>query len=799
MYVDDLYEKSKKKMKNIAKLKKMDLHVHSPASKDYIYSEENIDIEEEYKKFINKFAESDLDVIAITDHNTIEGYKKIKEIINKDEDLKEKLNRKYIMLGIEITCFARHFLVYFTEKMSISKVEEFVRRCGIDNEKDNDKASADRVTPLTLCEIAGEYDAFVCLPHADGDKGFLKDYIKEGKKDKEFIINGGIVEKVLKCKNLLGVCISNEGNRKIIKNVISNFNKNLKIFKASDSHSILEKENYKGSGKPMGTEFFYANIGELSFKTIKSFFKNPNTKIYDEIPIKKNSYIISIAVRGSFVKNKSKEVEWEIIPFSRELNCFIGARGTGKSTIIDTIKYAFNFYDTETYYTSQKDDYLIYNMDEMEEYDEVDEKQNIISRFEEIVMFVEKQEKVYAISVSPKGISKPNISIYTYNNNMFKKYISAVTLDNKKMDRIIAFLNDIKPIIYQQKNILEIGNNKMKVTKTIYSIIERIIGREYQKLILERNKLQRTVNELCQKIDIERKKDINADNNSKTLEKEYKKLLDASEKINKYNIETIEKMNRILKDKLTLSYEINLPKKYKEQILYEIVNNNRNSGNIIGYENNIKLRKDLSFLLSKITDAHNLLYLLFTNQYKELARSTGLSEEASEEACKCTYKYFHYNYVSNIPQVIIDFKLNVNYGMGNKKIYRERSELSFGQKAVGILLILLYGTTISDNNQLLILDQPEDDLDNAYVYHTLVRELDNVKEKRQLIVATHSPNIAVAGNSENIIVLKGNGENSWIECNGTIYNEAVAKETIKILEGNEIAFKERAELYGITY
>ena len=128
MYVDDLYEKSKKKMKNIAKLKKMDLHVHSPASKDYIYSEENIDIVEEYKKFINKFAESDLDVIAITDHNTIEGYKRIKEIISKDEDLKDRLNRKYIMLGIEITCFARHFLVYFSEKMSISKVEEFVKR-----------------------------------------------------------------------------------------------------------------------------------------------------------------------------------------------------------------------------------------------------------------------------------------------------------------------------------------------------------------------------------------------------------------------------------------------------------------------------------------------------------------------------------------------------------------------------------------------------------------------------------------------------------------------------------------------
>lgn len=53
------------------------------------------------------------------------------------------------------------------------------------SEKDNDKASADRVTPLTLCEIANEYNAFVCLPHADGDKGFLKDYIKTSKKDEE--------------------------------------------------------------------------------------------------------------------------------------------------------------------------------------------------------------------------------------------------------------------------------------------------------------------------------------------------------------------------------------------------------------------------------------------------------------------------------------------------------------------------------------------------------------------------------------------------------------------------------------
>ena len=270
-----------------------------------------------------------------------------------------------------------------------------------------------------------------------------------------------------------------------------------------------------------------------------------------------------------------------------------------------------------------------------------------------------------------------------------------------------------------------------------------------------------------------------------------------TEKINTHNIETLNKMNKVLKDKLMLTYEIDLPKRYKENIIYEIVKNNKYKGNFNGYEKELKLRRDLELLFSKISNTHDLLYLLFTNQYKKISKKTGLDEELSKGACEYTYKYFQFNYVSNIPQVIIDFKLNVNYGMSKNKVYRERTNLSFGQKAVGILLILLYGTTISDNNQLLILDQPEDDLDNAYVYHTLVEELNRVKEKRQLIIATHSPNIAVAGNSENIIILKGNGEKSWIECNGTIYNKAVSTEAINILEGNETAFKERAELYGI--
>ena len=795
----ELYCKYIRKTKNIASLKKMDLHIHTPASNDYIYSEKNITKDEEYKKLINKFIESDLDVIAITDHNTISGYEEIQQIINENKEIRKKLLRKYIMPGVEVTCFARHFLVYFSEEIKIDKIKAFLKRCGIDeNEKNNEKLSADRVTPLTLCEIADEYDAFVCLAHADGNKGFLEDYLDSSKKNKEFTLNGGIVEKVLKTNSLFGVSISNEKNREKINKIIKNFRSDLKIFKASDSHSILDKENYDASGKPMGTHFFYANIGELNFRTIKSFFKNSDTEIVENIPEKNNSYIKSICIKDSFVQGKNKENEWAIIPFSRELNCFIGTRGTGKSTIIDIIKYAFNFWDKDTYDIDEIDEYIKPIIQGINEYDEIEEKDNIISRFEEIVLFVDKDNNMFAIEISPNGINKPNINIYKYEDKdkAFKLECNAKKFNDNKMNKIITFVNDISPIVYKQKDILEIGNNKFKVTKAIELIIEKIVGKEYQELNMNKRKLQNQVNDICKKIDIERRKDENADNNSINLKNTYNQLLNVTEKINEINVDIINKMNEKLKDKLQITYEISLPENMKKEMIDRITIGNRNEKSIT-YEEVLSMKRQLNWLFSRLDNVHNLTYLLFTKQYDEISKKMNLEKSISIAACDTIYKYVG-DYVSIIPQIIIDFNLNVNYGINNRKVFKPRLNLSFGQKAVGILLILLYGTTVSNNNQTIILDQPEDDLDNAYVYKTLVKELEEVKKTRQIIVATHSPNIAVLGNTENIIVLKSNGEKSWIECNGTIFNSVVACEAIRILEGSEEAFMKREELYGFN-
>ena len=136
------------------------------------------------------------------------------------------------------------------------------------------------------------------------------------------------------------------------------------------------------------------------------------------------------------------------------------------------------------------------------------------------------------------------------------------------------------------------------------------------------------------------------------------------------------------------------------------------------------------------------------------------------------------------------------HGISNKEVYVNRNNLSYGQRAVGMLLLILTGATKLGENRPLVIDQPEDDLDNSYIYHTLVKQFEIIKESRQLIIATHNPNIPIAGDAENILIMKSNGINGWIDLSGNIDNEKVANRVLQILEGDIEAFEKRAEKYG---
>lgn len=125
--------------------------------------------------------------------------------------------------------------------------------------------------------------------------------------------------------------------------------------------------------------------------------------------------------------------------------------------------------------------------------------------------------------------------------------------------------------------------------------------------------------------------------------------------------------------------------------------------------------------------------------------------------------------------------------------YKPMDSLSKGQRATTLLLLLL-----AQEDGILVLDQPEDDLDNHFIYSGVVRKMRELKNKRQLVVGTHNANIPVLGDAEQIVCLDADGKRGRVLTAGTgsIDNSVVRNHVEKILEGGKEAFAKRSFLYG---
>lgn len=120
-------------------------------------------------------------------------------------------------------------------------------------------------------------------------------------------------------------------------------------------------------------------------------------------------------------------------------------------------------------------------------------------------------------------------------------------------------------------------------------------------------------------------------------------------------------------------------------------------------------------------------------------------------------------------------------------------DLSMGQRAIVLLQIIL-----AYDDKPLLIDQPEEDLDNEYIYEQLVSAFRSAKTKRQIIIATHNANLVVNTDSEQIIIAEiRNGEISYSA--GTIENPLTQERIKDILEGGREAFEKREQKYGYKF
>jgi ABC-type cobalamin/Fe3+-siderophores transport system ATPase subunit len=115
--------------------------------------------------------------------------------------------------------------------------------------------------------------------------------------------------------------------------------------------------------------------------------------------------------------------------------------------------------------------------------------------------------------------------------------------------------------------------------------------------------------------------------------------------------------------------------------------------------------------------------------------------------------------------------------------------LSMGQKGTVLLTIFL-----AEGDHLLILDQPEENLDNRFVYEVLVGAIRAAKQRRQIIMATHNANLVVNTDAEQVIVANYNG-GTISYSSGALENPEIRREVTTLLEGGEEAFKKREQRY----
>jgi DNA repair ATPase RecN len=208
---------------------------------------------------------------------------------------------------------------------------------------------------------------------------------------------------------------------------------------------------------------------------------------------------------------------------------------------------------------------------------------------------------------------------------------------------------------------------------------------------------------------------------------------------------------------------------------------------------------NLAALLERIRSRSDLSLLELANRCREgkdaLVTKFGLPLAAAERLAQADSSLFMKIEELELPATT---KIELNTASDNDPpTWQTLEALSTGQKATAVLLLLLL-----ESDAPLIVDQPEDDLDNRFITDGVVPTMKNEKRKRQFIFSTHNANIPVLGDAELIIGLSTGVQNETVQGRasdrhmGSIDIKPVREMVEEILEGGKAAFEMRREKYG---
>ena len=122
--------------------------------------------------------------------------------------------------------------------------------------------------------------------------------------------------------------------------------------------------------------------------------------------------------------------------------------------------------------------------------------------------------------------------------------------------------------------------------------------------------------------------------------------------------------------------------------------------------------------------------------------------------------------------------------------FKKTDNLSIGQRCTVVLPFLLSG-----HGEFLVIDQPEDHLDNAFIVGTLIEKLRARHRDSQFIFASHNANIPVLGDANRVVRLESDGNRGFVQHAGRLDEPETAAAITSLMEGGAEAFRKRAEFY----
>lgn len=879
----------------LAKWYKVDFHTHTPESK--CFPDKSVTAEQ----WLAAAKQSGLNAVVITDHNSVGFISKIDEVKENYED-----NNFKVFYGIELCVSAEftHILIVFNDTLTVTQIEDaIISDLGLKRDNwTNTEVSVSEEQLKKLCHEMRD-NIFVIPAHFASEKGLAKAKTIAIKQYQEFVQFDAV-----EVRNDHDV---EEYNNKLANKAINQ----TVLITGSDNPSDRDEAEHSIEG--FGKKFTWMKMSAISFEGIRQVFIDPEHRCINWLQAQKigidfnpnevgYNYISGIKMNG--IKHMSDNMSMR---FSPSLNCIVGGRGTGKSTIVDAINYGldtsldiskctllnktverngkiqtfFEFGTNKSYRieTSRSGKTLVHTC-----YDDdgvVDNPPEFKIDFygqKEIFALIEEDDNVVDTGVSPlvKMIdSKINTKLYgvfdeietallemirladDFKNNrrkirelptikaeiakseavMRKFKASGLELARRQYDAVVVRFNDCKKEVmahnFYYENLakdlpIKIGGVdnmiamlKAKGDDSSVQIMQKIRQSyvSFLEVVIRQQKLASTIEtdfdsssiatELQEKKDVYNDALVEVQNTGSENIEEIQDRLQECKQREKELLEIQGKQNEIqeaIKDKIDCFVESRLKlTEQRRQIINALeLDNIRISILPLAHKSRWRqvLQKEVgkegtfdndfqkfvnSVLISEDMEQYKkFLYFLLTTEDGDISEFT--TENYDPRFCKLWESKLKNDTLSSLVKVIPEDYISI-------KIIEESTEIDInegspGQKSAAVLAFIL-----SSGDNPLIIDQPEDDLDNSLIYSLVVKSIRKMKSRRQIIIVTHNPNIPVLGDAEGIIILERNTDGKVIfrksKKAGCIEEKLIREGICDIMEGGKDAFRKREQKY----